>query len=127
MTSIRIRRCTVCADVYEYQLSGHGCLDQKVDDRHCSYCLSIIQEAVKNIKVKFECRYESIYDMGKLGLSDLEKRFVGIDAQVLLKWESDWKAEVKSSGKLFVQRVWPGLMNLQTNDFQHIRSIRGPC
>lgn len=112
MTSFRGRRCDHCRAHYTFQASGPGCGDRLNDEQHCPTCREAILKALSAIPVRYECRY--------IPLGELEP-FSDVTQQQVEEWEIEWKQAKRS--KMVGRRIWPGMINLRTNEVQEIRQV----
>ncbi len=117
MTTHRLLRCHRCGSEYSYQGSGRGA-PRFNNAEYCVSCAQIVHEALAKVPRLFECRYRNIKEM--------PEAYSGITLPILLEWEKE-QLSVKKEGQMFpnIQRVFPGLYNLETGDHQCRREIRG--
>lgn len=118
MTTHRYKRCGHCQVKYTYQASGHGCNNPHNDETYCPTCKARALEALRQIPVRFECRYFPVAEV---------PQFADVTRQHIEEWEADLEERRKT--QIVAQRIWPALMNLQTGDSQSIRLVvasRGP-
>lgn len=92
------KRCNHCHTVYRYVASG--VIKEYNDDKYCPACKAVIEEALKKVPLKYEFKWVETKE------TTLEE---------LLNTEKEQER--------CVRRVWPGLVNLNTNDHQYIRAI----
>jgi hypothetical protein len=110
MTTERITRCSHCLDHYTHYPSG-GAPDAHRDSRYCPACLGAITAALENVPRKYESRWVPVAEI---------PRFRDVTLDMLLAWEKEILAR-----PLPIQRIWPGLWNLDTGDHFDIRGVPG--
>jgi hypothetical protein len=71
---------------------------------------------LKAVPVKYVCRYQDIAELPEL--------FPDVALSTLLRWEEEHQKNPPDG--FYVQRVWPALYNMDTNDHQRTREIRDP-
>jgi hypothetical protein len=103
---IATTRCVHCKEKYEYIMSGS--LEGHINSEYCPICLAVINDALNKIPKKYEPRWISIYDI---------PRFKDLTLERVLKWEKGHES--------FCQRIWPGLVDLETGDCFCIRGVPG--
>lgn len=94
MTTTRMQRCEHCNEVYAYHPSVYGFMPQYNDDRYCPPCAAIIENALKDVPVKFEKKFVETNDYTREQI---------IAAQ---------KERCKQPG-LNVRRISPGLFDMK--------------
>lgn len=110
MTTERYARCQHCKDEYLYQSSGWE--TGKFNDAvHCPNCKETIVTALNQIPRKFEPHYRDIKEL---------PHFANITLEEILKWE-----KIHLNVPIPIQQIFPGLINLNTGDNQHIRIVPG--
>jgi len=88
--------------------SGPDCHKQTSDDRHCGECATLVNEALANVPVRFEKRFQDIRENEVLKHVTLTE---------VLGWEA--------ADHGWSKQIWPGLINMNTNEHQYIRAVRG--
>lgn len=110
MSSHRKHRCRHCGQHYSYQLSGY-CPDVFNDPALCGDCAKVVKEALSRVPKRFEPRWRNI--------DERPERFGNVTLERVLAWE-------QSGYMRAVQRIWPGLMDLDPPyDRQVIRLVPG--
>jgi hypothetical protein len=117
VTTHQYKRCGHCGVEYSYQGSGHGCLETLNDPTWCRTCKQAVDDALKAVPRRFECRYRHTHEM--------PDRFLDVTLEKLLEWEQENLAP-RAEGKLVAQRVFAPLFNLETGDAQNVREVRSP-
>ena len=112
MTSYQGKRCSHCRAGYTYQASGPGCGDPLNNDRYCPICKAHINQALTALPVLFECRYFPVSEVSA---------YADVTREQVEQWEADLQERRKTA--VVGQRIWPGLIDLQTGNTQHIRQV----
>jgi hypothetical protein len=94
--------CEHCGTRYEYQASGHGCGRELNDAKYCPTCKKAILKVLKKIPKKFKWKHKGTDE---------------VTLEQLLLWEKESTSPYRQIGC--------GLFNLETNDSQYIRVIKG--
>lgn len=110
---IFLKRCAQCGDQYEYQASG-GEPPPYNDGTWCHNCRKVVSEALAKVPRLFECRYRDVREVPK---------FACVTREMLFKWDRERRQDPSLNS--VIQRIWPGLCDLETGDAQKIREIRG--
>jgi hypothetical protein len=111
------KRCTHCGIRYEYQQSGAGCERPENDNRYCPSCKGVYGEALRQVFAKVPRRYEGRYR----NVKEVSK-YADVDLKTILRWEQSMRTP-KDETRIPIQRIWPGLYNLETGDTMTIREI----
>lgn len=104
MTSIREGRCKHCGISYQYAISGGERSNANQD--YCHGCQTAIFEALKKVPVKYKREW---VDTKEIGMNEINA--------YQAKLEEDRKT------KLVAQRVFPGLVNMSTGEYQKSECI----
>lgn len=112
-----LQRCGHCGGKYEYQASGEGCHRNYNDGTYCPDCKRVQVEALKSCPRQFECRQRDI--------KELPDRFGGITLEQVLEWDKTSRKPTEGN-PLGVQRIFVGLVNMETGDWQRNREVRSP-
>lgn len=121
------KRCGHCGVRYLYQGSGHGCNNPTNDPHHCPDCKQVILDALAQVPRRYEVRRRKISEI---------PQFAGITLDTVLDWEHRDKerqraeiARKEARGEftfpLPLQRIFPGLFDLETGDVMSIRQVPG--
>ena len=73
MTSFLTKRCGHCQSPYEFQASGHGCLDEPNDDRYCHQCWFAVSRALSDVPRKYESEWVDTADYTAAQLAAIER------------------------------------------------------
>lgn len=113
-----MKRCTHCGADYTWQSSGYGCGNNYNHADWCPGCTEAVYNALAAIPRKFEARFRDI--------NEVKDRYPYTLKQ-LLAWEKD-EQENLATGifGLKMQRVFMGLIDVNTGDSQNSRLIRDP-
>lgn len=113
MTRDAFTRCTHCHDRYIYGVSGFHCNDHR-SKVYCKTCLEAVQGALAKVPKKFEPRWVSVTEL---------PQFQNLTLEEVLGWELEDRRA--NEGKLQVQRIWPGMVNMETGDTFSLRQVKG--
>ena len=112
MTTKFYHRCINCGVEYCYQASG-SYAPKFNHNSYCHTCFEACIEALQKIPRKFECRYQNVQNT---------KRFIDITLEQVLRWE---KENDEKEGTNLFRRIFPGLINIETGDYQNVREVKG--
>ena len=99
--------CIHCGVRYTHQGSGHGCGRQENDREYCPECMTTISLALETIPVKVKNKFIHTDDISP------DEFFAAIKK----------REEEREEGSLIFERIFPGLVNLNSGDTQNSRSI----
>ncbi len=114
MTMYQRSRCQHCLRTYSHQISGArdawgGDVEPRGDDRHCGYCLAVIQQALQNLVPVVRSRVH-------VGCSD-------VTVAELVEVEKAAQEAARAKGGLPIRRIFPGLIDQTDPENRYMQGI----